>query len=240
MNLLDHAFFIAVAVVLPVVGFISFRRLLRRAAAGEAVNPMDLYRTTALAQWAVFVVLLIMWMMLGRPLSALGFTLDVDARLLGGVALTGIAIALLLRQLKTLYDATETELAALDRQLGDLKIIFPRTRNELAGFYGVSITAGIVEETIWRGFLFWYFGQLMPLWAAATLSAIGFGLAHAYQGMQAVARIMLAGSIFVVLYLLTGSLWLSMLLHALVDMLQGRAVFDALRRQRRSTIPVEA
>ena len=126
MSLLDHAFFVIVAVVLPVVGFISFRRLLRRAAAGEAVNPMHLYRTTALVQWMLFVVLLVMWLLLGRPLSALGFTLDADARLLAGVALTVIAIALLLRQLRPLNGATATELAALDRQLGEMKIIFPR------------------------------------------------------------------------------------------------------------------
>ena len=103
----------------------------------------------------------------------------------------------------------------------------------------MSITAGIVEETIWRGFLFWYFGQVMPLWAAAVLSAIGFGLAHAYQGFRAVPRIIAVGSIFVLLYLLTGSLWLSMLLHAIVDMLQGRAIFGAQLRQRQSKVAVE-
>ncbi|MDJ0709376.1 MAG: type II CAAX endopeptidase family protein [Woeseiaceae bacterium] len=232
MHFLDHAFFALVAVVLPIVGYFSFRRLLKRAAAGEQINPMHLYRFTALAQWILFVLLFTIWFAMGRPLAALGFTLEADGRLLAGVALTGIAVAFLLQQLRVLRNASASELGSLDRQLGDLKIIFPRTRSELAGFYGLSLTAGIVEETIWRGFLFWYLGTVMPLWAAALISAIGFGLAHAYQGFAKVPRIILVGSVFSALYLLTGSLWLSMLLHAVVDMLQGHAIFDALQRQR--------
>ena len=162
MHYLDHAFFVIIAVVLPTAGFISFRRLLKRVAAGEQVNPMHLYRFTALAQWVLFVALFTIWFATGRPLSELGFTLDADARLLAGAALTVIAIAVLLKQLRPLGEASAEELDSLDRQLGDLKIIFPRTRGELAGFYGVSVTAGIVEETIWRGFLFWYLGALPP------------------------------------------------------------------------------
>ena len=234
MSFLDHAFFVIVAMVLPVVGFFSFRRLLRRVAAGEQINPMHLYRTTALVQWALFLILITTWIVLDRPLAALGFTFDADARLLAGAALTAVAIALLLRQLRALSHATETQVAALDRQLGNLRIIFPRNRRELAGFYGMSVTAGIVEETLWRGFLFWYLGHVMPLWAAAIVSAIGFGLAHSYQGFAAVPRIILVGGIFALLFLLTGSLWLPMLLHAVVDMLQGRAIYGALQKQNSS------
>ena len=231
MSIFDHAYFLIAAVVVPVVGFISFRRLLRRVAAGEQVRPMHLYRATGLAQWALFVLLAILWFASGRSFATLGFDLALDGRVLVGIALTIVAIALLLRQLARLDDASGDDLDAFERQLGDLGVIFPRTRNELAGFYGMSVTAGIVEETIWRGFLFWYLGQVMPLWAAAALSAIGFGLAHAYQGIAAVPRIALVGAIFAGLYLLTGSLWLSMLLHAAVDWLQGRAIFGALQKR---------
>ena len=76
MNILDHVFFLIVAVVLPIVGYVTFQRLLRRVAAGEQVNPMHLYRTTALAQWALFVVLVMTWFLLERPFAELGFTLD--------------------------------------------------------------------------------------------------------------------------------------------------------------------
>ena len=234
MSVFDHAYFLIVAAVLPVAGFVSFRRLMRRVAAGELVRPMHLYRVTVLVQWVLFAVLAIAWFASERSFAALGFTLEPDARFLVGLALTIIAIALLWRQLARLDAACGDDLDAFERQLGDLRVIFPRTRSDLAGFYGMSVTAGIVEETIWRGFLFWYLGQVMPLWAAAVLSAIGFGLAHAYQGIAAVPRITLVGAVFAALYLLTGSLWLSMLLHAAVDALQGRAIFGALQKQRAS------
>jgi membrane protease YdiL (CAAX protease family) len=94
----------------------------------------------------------------------------------------------------------------------------------------LSITAGIVEETLWRGFLFWYLGQFMPLWAAAIISAVGFGLAHSYQGLANVPRVAIVGAVFSGLYLLTGSLWLPIILHIAVDLLQGRMVFEVLRK----------
>ena len=59
---------------------------------------------------------------------------------------------------------------------------------------------------------------------------IGFGLAHAYQGIQNLPKITIVGAIFAGLYVLSGSLWLPMVLHAAVDVLQGRAVYEALRR----------
>ena len=66
--------------------------------------------------------------------------------------------------------------------------------NELARFYGLSITAGIVEEVLWRGFLIWYLSQFMPVWGAALISTIGFGLAHAYQGLRQVPQITIVGA----------------------------------------------
>ena len=90
----------------------------------------------------------------------------------------------------------------------------------------------MVEETLWRGFLFWYLGQSMPIWVAAIISAVGFGLAHGYQGLANVPRVAFVGAVFSGLYLLTGSLWLSIILHAAVDLLQGRMAYDVMRRLR--------
>ena len=232
MNIVDHAYLVVAVVLIPVVSFVSFRRLLQRVAAGETVEPMHLYRSTALYQWILMAVLVVAWILLGRPFTALGFTLELDLRLLAGVALTIAAVALLLKQLQRVRNATDDELDEIDGQLGELRILFPRDRRELAGFYGMSVTAGIVEETIWRGFLFWYLGMFMPLWAAAIVSALGFGIEHAYQGLAAVPRVTLAGAAFPLLYLVTGSLWLPILLHVAVDVLQGRTIFVVSSRER--------
>jgi len=70
----------------------------------------------------------------------------------------------------------------------------------------------------------------MPLWAAALVSTVGFGLAHAYQGLSQLPKITLVGGVFAGLYLLSGSIWLPMLLHAAVDILQGRLAYEAIHR----------
>ena len=76
--------------------------------------------------------------------------------------------------------------------------------------------------------MLWYLGHFMPLWAAVILSSISFGLAHAYQGAANVPRSALIGIVFALVYVLTGSLLIPILLHALADALQGRAVYRLL------------
>ena len=108
----------------------------------------------------------------------------------------------------------------------------PRNGNELGRFYGLSLTAGIVEEALWRGFIVWYLVQFMPLWAAAVISTLGFGLAHAYQGISNLPKITLVGAALMGLYVLTGSVWLPIVLHSAVDVLQGRTAYEVLCRAR--------
>jgi len=229
MTIIDHLYALTIAVIVPVTGYITFNKLVRRAAAGEAIDLEQLYNSTIATQWALFAVLMIGWDLADRQWADLGFNLAVDYRLLVGLALTFLAIVFMVQQLRRLGSADSESMQGLRSQLGKLEFIFPRTESELSRFTTVSITAGIVEETIWRGFVIWYLSQLMPVWAAAVLSTIGFGLAHAYQGASNVPKVILVGAAFTLLYLLTGSLWLPMVLHAVFDIVQGRAAFGIIR-----------
>jgi len=233
MTIVDHVYFLLIAVAAPVVGYISFQRLLRRVAAGQNISPAHLYKFTMASHWTLFALLLVLWAVSGRAWSDLGFSLEFDTRFIVGALFTVGMIVVLILQLRLIGRASEED-------LGDLHFLFPRTPGELRGFYGLSLTAGIVEEALWRGFLFWYLGHFMPLWAAAIVSAAGFGIAHAYQGLTAVPRIVLVGAAFAGLYLLTGSLLLPIILHALVDLLQGRAVYGMLRRSASVSTPSAA
>jgi membrane protease YdiL (CAAX protease family) len=231
MTLLDHVLALVILVVHPVLGYITFRRIRLRAAAGETVPASALYIRTMRGHWVLFAVTLAVWLGSQRSLEMLGFGLQTDTWFLVAVLLTGAAIALLAIQLNQLVSASPDKLRQVRQSLGDLEFILPKTQRQLRLFYGVSVTAGIVEETLWRGFLFWYLGHFMPLWGAAAISVIGFGLAHAYQGVTNMAKTALVGAAFAALFVLSGSLWLPILLHALVDILQGRAVYDILRRR---------
>ena len=230
MTLLDHGLVFIIAIVYPIAGFIGFRRLLRRVAAGESVNRSQLYRNTIIGHWTLLFMCLALWAGAAGPWSALGLGLQLDLRFALGVVLTVLGIVVLLMQLRQVNNATQEEISGFRKRFGKLSIIIPHNGNELARFYGLSITADIVEEILWRGFLIWYLNQFMPLWAAALVSVIGFGLAHAYQGIANLPQVTAVGAAFTGLYLLTGSIWLPVILHAAVDILQGRLAYDVIYR----------
>lgn len=230
MHFFDHAYVILIAIVYPIVGFLSFRRLLRRVAAGEAVDRRQLYRHTHFGHWTLFIIVMTLWAWTGRSWAALGFGMEFDrwSALAAILAIAGIVFLLL--QLRQFGSASRDDIDKIKARIGCMSILIPQNRGELVRFYGLSITAGIVEEVLWRGFLIWYLNQFMPLWAAAAISTIAFGLAHAYQGISHLPPIILAGAALSGLYVLSGSIWLCIVMHAAVDILQGRLAFDVHNR----------
>ena len=230
MTVIDHIFFLALAVAYPIASYISFKRLLRRIAAGQVVGPTQIYQSTLISHWTMFGMAIAIWLATDRSWAVLGFGWNVDTGFLLGLALTAAAIVVMMRQYGGLDNASEKTRESLRRQIGDLEFMMPRNNTELGRFYAVSATAGIVEETLWRGYMFWYLGHIMPLWAAAIVTSVIFGFGHIYQGVANVPKIILVGGVFAGLYLLTGSLWLPMLLHAVFDAVQGRAVCRLLSR----------
>lgn len=230
MTIIDHLLLVLLAVIHPVVGYISFQRLLRRIAAGEVVERRSLYHMTITGQWALFALTVGAWAYQGRSMQTLGFGLSMNLSFYIGVVAAALGIVLLIMQIRQIQSAPQEDISNIRGQLGTLEIIIPRNGNELARFYGLSLTAGIVEETLWRGFMIWYFSHFMPIWLAALVSVLGFGIAHAYQGVANLPKVTLVGAVFAGLYLLSGSLWLSIIFHAAVDILQGRAAYEVIRR----------
>jgi membrane protease YdiL (CAAX protease family) len=102
-----------------------------------------------------------------------------------------------------------------------LAFFLPGTPEELRWFTILTVSAGICEEILFRGFLMPYlhYGALALSWTFALLvSSIGFGLNHAYEGAPGVFSTALAGFAFGVLFLLTGNLALSILMHIAVNL----------------------
>jgi len=230
MNLFDHLFVLIFAVIYPIVGFIGYRRFLEKVKAGMPPNRRRLYLETTSWQWALFALGAIVWLISDRDIAALGFGFELNTRELIGAALTAIGIALMFVQVRQVAGYSKEKLQEFHSTVGELSIMMPHNGSELVRFNLLSVTAGIVEETLWRGYLFWYLGHFMPLWTAAIISAVGFGIAHSYQGLANVPRVVIVGAVFSGLYLLTGSLWMPILLHAALDLLQGRMVSQALQK----------
>jgi uncharacterized protein len=106
--------------------------------------------------------------------------------------------------------------------LGHNVSMLPQRGIELTFWIALSVTAGICEETIFRGYLQRQFMALTK--SAATgilLSAATFGAAHAYQGFRMTILIALYGAMFGVLAYWRGSVRPGMIAHAWQDSLNG-------------------
>jgi membrane protease YdiL (CAAX protease family) len=106
--------------------------------------------------------------------------------------------------------------------LGRNVSMLPHPGIELALFIALSITAGICEETIFRGYLQRQFMALTKSAPAGILlSAAVFGAVHAYQGLPMVILISLFGAMFGMLTHWRGSVRPGMIAHAWNDSLNG-------------------
>jgi uncharacterized protein len=102
-----------------------------------------------------------------------------------------------------------------------LDYFFPRSWAERRWFAFVCITAGICEETLYRGFLLHYLHVLpfsLDLTVALIIAALIFGLAHLYGGVGGVVGSAFFGFLVGLLFLLTGNLLLPMIFHATTDL----------------------
>ena len=100
--------------------------------------------------------------------------------------------------------------------------LMPVTGRERLLFVGVSVTAGVCEEIVFRGFLIHVLHTATGSVAIALVLSSGvFGVAHAYQQPLGALRAALLGLILAAPLVLTGSLVPSIIAHALIDILSG-------------------
>ena len=106
----------------------------------------------------------------------------------------------------------------------NLQPLLPRGGAEMALWTALSLSAGVCEEAIFRGYLQ---GQLTSLRsgapAAILISGVIFGIAHIYQGPRQVAFIAVYGMMFGMLAHIRGSVRPGMIAHFLNDALIGLA-----------------
>jgi membrane protease YdiL (CAAX protease family) len=107
-----------------------------------------------------------------------------------------------------------------DRLMGTLGAMAPESAAERRLFIVVALQAGPVEEILYRGFVLaflqWLGVTSWPILIGA--SALLFGLGHAYQKIFGVVVTSLLGALFALIALETGSLYVPIIVHTLVDL----------------------
>jgi membrane protease YdiL (CAAX protease family) len=212
----DYILLSILIIVLPVYGAWEHRRLHQRLETGKANARIKDYIITMVIEWSLTIIVLAWWLYQRRTLSDLGLGLETDLGWLIGSAVALIACGLYVAQTIGVL-GNNKKLEQTREQIEPLRALLPQNRREMRAFYALSITAGICEEILYRGFIFAFFYSLFGPWAAIVLSAIVFGFGHAYQGITGILKTGGAGLVMAGLFLLSGSLWVLMLLHAVVD-----------------------
>ncbi len=220
---------VAFALVLPIFAKLNYVKLRKRLQSGDPGARSRQYRRSMWRQWGLTAMALFVWFAPGRSAAALGLGLPDIARPGFFVAL-GLAVGLswLWRaQIRAALESPESE-KVLRRKLDEVAPLLPTTREELHLFSGLSITAGVCEEILFRGYLIGYLSPFTGTLVAAVLSGVVFGLGHLYQGRPQAFKIVFVGWLFAAFYVGSGSLWVPMTLHALLDLAQGRLAYRLL------------
>lgn len=204
---------IALILVQPALGVRRWRQFLARC--HEPGARVRHYRRVIVFAWS-WTALIALGMWLDRwPASAVGLVAPrwsalptVATAAMGVALLVGLALPLFFRR-------------AVVGVLGTLRELLPRTPTERVWFVAVALTAGFCEELLHRGFLLTFVAlhwPAMPTWAWFVVGSVPFGAGHAYQGRRNIVLTGLFGAAATGLYLVYRSLWVPIVVHALVDL----------------------
>jgi len=201
----------------PWISMPVFRRQAARIRAGIPNARLHLYWQTLAKQIVVVALLLVLHAAGGVAAASLGWVAPQSWPQTLAIGLVVVAAAF--------YFSVRIEpkvgAAALEKiKRSTIGVIVPESNRERRWFGCVSIGAGIMEEMLCRGFLFYYLvnylGVTNPLLTIIASSAL-FGLGHMYQGWKKAAGPAAAGVVLGSLYVYTGSLVLPIIVHAVAD-----------------------
>ena len=213
--------FVLLGFVIPWRGYARMRHLM---ALPEVTSRerIKMYLATIFFQWALAV--LVAWRAFARGLTPreLGLTSAISISV---VAVTVIGAALIAAahwaNVRRMARSDHPNLQRL-RALGSR--LFPRSKSEMALFVSLSVTAGICEEFLFRGFVMAALERAgMATWAVVILSSAMFGMAHLYQGKGGSLGTGILGTLFALVRVGYQSLLPAVAWHSALDIAAGFA-----------------
>ncbi len=178
----------------------------------------QIYLPTIVIEWLIFAVVFLVLRRGKENLSTVGFSQFTLANLGIGLGFLLVAnLALLgLDQLLEFFRLTVPK---------EVAFILPRTSTERFFWIILSITAGICEETGFRGYVLTKLNLFLNNWyLTVVVSSLCFGLGHFYQGIGGVILTGTYGLLFCLLFIWRKSLVPGIFAHSLQDL---TAIFAA-------------
>jgi hypothetical protein len=210
-----HLLVVYAVLGMPLFARVWYEKAKRQIAAGDPDAKLHLYHKIVVEQVATTAVVL--GLSLWGWISAASLGLNAPRSWEWNIVLLAILIPSLLWSAFKLRPKAEKVRKQLDGVLGAL---IPGSPRERCWWGTVSIGAGISEELVFRGFLFYYLGLYLPqinTWETIGLTSLIFGVAHFYQGKQGVIGATILGLIAAAIYVMSGSLLVPIVLHAVID-----------------------
>jgi membrane protease YdiL (CAAX protease family) len=213
-------FTLLLVVVFPIIDYVLYARL---------KSTLQIYAWNILALWSLAGACVWIAQMNYLTLNDLG---ERPGKAYRTLLIFGILIAILVlligAQNKQRKKASPEQ---LNNSLNGVRRLLPKTSTERAVWIVVSITAGVCEEVLYRGWLLSLFAATLDsVWLGLLISSIIFGFAHAYQGRPAILGTGVIGAVFAILFIFSGSLIPGQVLHAAMDLNNGRALGKVAKR----------
>ena len=207
------AIVVAIAAVNAYVGVIRSEHM-RHAA---SVNRVAMYGRTMIFEWVMLAIVLVGLRLHGTSFyRVLGERWRSIAQLMTDV---GIALLFLMASIAmtSLLGPAHRNGSATDAAV---QFLLPQGRLETAMWVCLSVSAGICEEAVFRGYLQQQFvGMTRSVPVGIALAAVAFGASHAYQGWRNAAMIAVGGAMGGALAYWRKTVRPGMIAHAMQDTL---------------------
>lgn len=160
------------------------------------------------------VIVLIAMLLTDSSFSSIGLAFLVDPlSILSLISITVIVIFLLNK-----IEIKDEQVTKLNTDFADVSYLMPKSESEYKITIATAYAAGICEEIVFRGFLFWQLSEFIPLLPAILVANVFFALAHTGTKLKNAISSFFLGLFWSACYYYTGSLWLPILTHILVDL----------------------
>lgn len=194
----------------------------------DAPSRKKLYLSNSLMLAVSGTAIVGIWLSKERALSGLGFALPRIENQLFFLAVMAFFLAV---YLSDLFIGISKAKKKLEQPTWYEQTSFlPESTREIPAYLILCLAAGFFEEIIYRGFMITYF---MPVagepdsafpWLALLAPGALFGMAHFYQGWAAVLKIFFFSLLLGFIFIYTGSLYPTMIIHFLIDLVSGLTV----------------
>jgi membrane protease YdiL (CAAX protease family) len=179
----------------------------------SGMDPVSqIYLPTVIIEWLIFLVVFLVLKRGNENLSAVGFSKLTLANLgIGlGFLLAANIILFVLAHILQFFNLTVPK---------EVAFILPRTKIEKLIWIILSITAGICEETGFRGYVLTKLNLFLNNWyLTIAISSLCFGLGHFYQGLGGIILTGTYGLLFCFLFIWRKSLIPGIFAHSLQDL----------------------